>query len=416
MESEIGRVECLPQPEPGLTEARLVERAAGLRSKLREQQADSDRRGCYSEEIHEAFRSAGFYRILQPRMFGGYELAPRVYARVVMELSRGHPGAAWCFTLAGSHGFFVASHFPEAVQRELFGPAGEFRSPQVAGPCGTMRPVAGGYIVDGLFPFASGIPVSTHFIGGSLAPTPGGPPRHVAFVLERKDVEVLNDWGEGRFLGMQASGSNTVRVNGKFVPDRHVVGLDMLTSSEHAPQGTYGYRLHGNPMYTGVLLGWFNAEFAAILTGAAWAALDEFEDSARTKSLFGNPALKRMQDPFVQNLFGNCKALVEAAQVLTLEATDRYLQQAQRAAAESRPVTTRDTFEVWGLAQQACRLAGEAVTSLFHASGAATGRSDQRMQRYFRDIETYRLHIQSQPNLPTARGKVEFGLAKGIFD
>ena len=51
-----------------------------------------------------------------------------------------------------------------------------------------------------------------------------------------------------------------------------------------------------------------------------------------------------------------------------------------------------------------------------HASGASTGRSDQPLQRYFRDIEMYRLHIQNQPNLPTARGKVEFGLANGIFD
>ena len=259
----------LPQPEPGLTEEVLVARAAALRPLLRQQQADSDRRGHYSDELHEAFRRAGFYRILQPKMFGGYELAPRAFVRVVMEISRGHPGSGWCFSLAGSHGFFVAAHFPESVQRELFGSTGEFRSPQVAGPCGTMTTVAGGYIVDGVFPFASGVPVCTHFMGGSLAPTPGGPPRHVAFVLERKDIEILPDWGEGKFLGMQASGSNSVRVSGKFVPERHVVSLEMLTSSEFAPEGTYGYRLHGNPMYTAVLLGWFNTEFAAILTGAA---------------------------------------------------------------------------------------------------------------------------------------------------
>ncbi len=54
--------------------------------------------------------------------------------------------------------------------------------------------------------------------------------------------------------------------------------------------------------------------------------------------------------------------------------------------------------------------------TLFHASGASTSRSDQRVQRYYREIEIFCLHIQSQPTLPTARGKREFGLAKGIFD
>ena len=132
--------------------------------------------------------------------------------------------------------------------------------------------------------------------------------------------------------------------------------------------------------------------------------------------MFGNPTVKRMQDPFTQNLYGNTLGQVEAAQALTLAAADLYLEQLQRAAAEGRPVTSQETFEVWGLAQQACRLAGMPLTALFHASGASTGRSDQRMQRYFRDVEVYRLHIQNQPNLPTARGKIGFGLAKGIFD
>ncbi len=164
----------LPQPEPGLTAETLVERARAMVPVLREQQQANDWRGHYGEDIHEAFRQAGFYRILQPRMFGGYEMEPKVFLQVVMELSRGHPGAAWCFTLSGSHGFFIGGHYSEEVQRELFGAEGEFRSGQVVGPFGSMTPAEGGYVVDGVLPFASGCTVSTHFIGGSLAPQPEG--------------------------------------------------------------------------------------------------------------------------------------------------------------------------------------------------------------------------------------------------
>ena len=92
----------LPQPEPGLTAETLIARAAALRPLLREQQEESDARGRYSDAVHEQLLRGGFYRILQPRMFGGYELSLETYVRVVMELSRGHPAAGWCFTLAAS--------------------------------------------------------------------------------------------------------------------------------------------------------------------------------------------------------------------------------------------------------------------------------------------------------------------------
>ena len=169
-------------------------------------------------------------------------------------------------------------------------------------------------------------------------------------------------------------------------------------------------------MYTGVLLGWFIIEFAAILSGTAQAALDEFEEASHTKALTGDPLLKRKQDPFVQNLFGHCKGMADAAWALTLAAADLNLEHAHTVVREGRSVTSKETFHVWGLAQQAARLACETVERLFHASGASTGRTDQRLQRYFRDIEMYRLHIQSQSTIPTARGKVELGLASGLFD
>ncbi len=165
------RTAVLPQPEPGLTAETLIERAAALRPLLREQQAENDLRGYYSDELHAAFRKAGFYRILQPKMFGGYQFQPEVFLKVVMEIARGHPASGWCFTLAASHGYFVSSHWPLDVQRELFGESGEFAAPHVFGPAGSLTPAEGGYIADGVWPFASGVPVSTHFIGGALAPS-----------------------------------------------------------------------------------------------------------------------------------------------------------------------------------------------------------------------------------------------------
>ncbi len=405
----------LPQPEPGLDAATLILRAAALRPLLYAQQESSDRLGRYSDEVDQAFRKAGLYRIMQPRLYGGYQLPPEVFLKVVMEIARGHPAAAWCYTLAASHGYFVGGHWPKESQDELFGPDGEFAAAHVVGPFGTMTRAEGGYIVDGVFPFCSGITVSTHFIGGSLAPQPGGPPKHVFFCIPRETLTVLPDWGEGRFMGMQASGSNSVRLDNVFVPDRMVVDVNMMTSSEGFAAGSPGLKLHGDAMYQVVLVGWFHCEFGAILSGTARAALDEFETLARTKTMINNPQLTRMHDPFVQLLYGQCLGLADSARALTLAAVELYQDQIRKAARDRTPIRPVDTFEVWGMASNACKMACEAVERLFHAAGASAGRHDQRLQRYFRDIEMYRLHIQSQPLLPTTRGQVALDLPAGVF-
>jgi alkylation response protein AidB-like acyl-CoA dehydrogenase len=84
----------LPVPEPDLTPAELIARAAALKPLLRRQQAENDERGFYSQELHQAFLDAGLYRTLQPRMFGGYEFDIPTFYRAMLEISHGHPSPA----------------------------------------------------------------------------------------------------------------------------------------------------------------------------------------------------------------------------------------------------------------------------------------------------------------------------------
>lgn len=414
-ESSASRAPELAQPEPGLTPETMIARAAALRPLLRAQQDENDRRGHYSDELDCAFRKAGFYRILQPRHFGGYEFAPETFLRVIMAISRGHPGSAWCFTLAASHGYVIASHWPEAAQRELFGREGDFLAAHVVMGHSTVTPVPGGYEVDGFWPFASGIPVANHFIGGALAPTPSGVPRLVFFVTPRRNVDIVADWGGEASLGMQASGSNTVRLSKVFVPAHHVVDATMMVSSVATPDGTPGTRLYGNPMYLGVLAGWFACEFGAIFSGAARAALDEYLELVRARPMFANPQLKRVHDPIAQTTYGLAAALADSAEALTLAAVRLYQEQCRRAASEGVPIMPQDTFKVSGMGRQACFMACEAIEMLFHSAGASIARQGQRLGRYFRDAQMFRVHIQAQTVFPAQRAQLEFGLPVTLF-
>ena len=100
----------LPAPEPDLTPEELIKRAAALKLSIRETQNDDDARGCHSEAMEMEFRKAGFYRILQPKMFGGYEFDYPTFYRVMLEIASGNPGVAWCLSLAATHGLLIASH------------------------------------------------------------------------------------------------------------------------------------------------------------------------------------------------------------------------------------------------------------------------------------------------------------------
>ncbi|HWX78975.1 MAG TPA: hypothetical protein VNZ02_02705 [Steroidobacteraceae bacterium] len=392
--------------------AEITARAIEIGAKLRAQQDESDARGCYSDEIHRELLEGGFYRILQPRMFNGGGVDCETYIRVILELSRGHPGSGWCYALASSHALVVGAHFEEQVQRELFGSEGDFRAAFAAGPAGipTFERRDAGYRVSGLWAFASGIPVCTHFLGGAFIPGPDGAPAPVAFVVPRSSVEVLPDWGGDAAMGMQASGSNSVRLNGVFIPDRHIIRSPIgLLTTDSLSTGTPGTRLHGEGLFLGIIFGWFSCEFGAIFTGAARAALEEYERMMRAKPLLFDPQRMRMHDPELQRIFGEALCRADAAEALTLSATRLHVEQCDKWMKERRPITAADTLRVWGTAREGCRAACECVEMLFHSAGASGAKRGDRLQRYFRDVQMYRIHFQSQAITPMLRAQLRLG-------
>jgi 3-hydroxy-9,10-secoandrosta-1,3,5(10)-triene-9,17-dione monooxygenase len=330
-----------------------------------------------------------------------------------MELSRGHPAAGWCYTLASSHALVLGACFSEEAQRELFGADGDFRAAYAAGPAGKpeFERVAGGYRVSGLWPFASGIPVSTHFLGGAVIPDDSGTLRAIVFVVAKEQIEVLSDWGGDAVMGMQGSGSNSVRLTKVFIPDGHIAPSPIVRlSTEGLADGTPGTRLHREGLFLGLIFGWFSCEFGAILTGAARAACEEYARLLRVKPSFADPTRTRMHEPEFQRVYGEALCRADAAEALTLAATRLYVDQCALWMKSREPITAEDTLRVWGTSREGCRSACEAVEMLFQTVGAAVVRRGEPLQRYFRDVQMYRVHFQSQAFSPMLRSQVELGL------
>ena len=393
----------------------LIEKAASFVPRLRAEQDEADARGHYSKELHQEFLKAGFYRITQPKLFGGFEMELTTYYRVMLEICRGHPGAGWCFGLAGSHAFEVASHWPEQGQRELFA-GGDFVCPHRAPPMGTLTPAKGGYLMNGTWDYCSGIPHATHFIGGAWI-RDGGPPRVGHACVAKDKVTMLDDWGGDKTLGMRASGSNGVKVENVFVPEHHIGFLTPgLGSRLDDPKGTPGTKLHGNPMYLGQLAGPFHVTLIVPAIGAARAALDEYEQVLKTRKTLSVPQIPRFEHFDFQRAFGHALTLADAAEALMLKGCELYHHNCRRWARTGAAASLEDNMRLWGMLQHAGRMACEAVELLFQTAGSAAARRGSKLQRYFNDVAMYRGHSSSQfLAFGSGLARLRWGLPWGMY-
>src|SRR5262252_9506781 len=99
-------------PEPSLSPEEMLSRAQAMRSTLRERQALCEQLGRIPEETNDEFVRAGFYRIVQPRCFGGYEFDLMTFVRVMIEVSRGCVDSGWTLALTASHHAAFLAGFP----------------------------------------------------------------------------------------------------------------------------------------------------------------------------------------------------------------------------------------------------------------------------------------------------------------
>ncbi|WP_160331179.1 acyl-CoA dehydrogenase family protein [Bradyrhizobium macuxiense] len=407
---------ALPAPEPAITPQDLVDRAAAMRDVLRDTQDETDARGYFSEEINQRFVEAGFYRILQPKMFGGYEFDYETFFRVMVEISRGHPAAGWCLTLSASHAPVIASHWSEAAQIEIFGSSGHFAAPHRAVPGGTCLPAEGGYIISGVWPYSSGIPHSTHFFGATLLQT-SFPPRVLHFLVPRGQYTVLSDWGGDRTLGMRGSGSNSVKLENVFVPEHMTAFIDKMGVGQDLRDGTPGTRLHGNPMYLGMLMGPYHAALTSPIVGAALAAIDEYRDILLSQNTFAPPITKRLFETDFQVSYGRAIALTDAAEGVLIQAMRKHMDYCRRWAETGVPASPEENFRLWGMLQSGARLACDATELLFQTAGSTASRKGSKMVRYFSDAQMYRGHMSSQyQTFAKYIARCNLGLPTGFLD
>ncbi|GAA3000336.1 acyl-CoA dehydrogenase family protein [Actinokineospora diospyrosa] len=375
-----------PVPEPDLTPADVVARAEAIAATLVARQAETEQHTGYAQDTHEAFARAGLYRILVPRRYGGYEFGAETFMRVCLALARGCPSTGWMFLFGAAHALPVATLFDADAQQELFS-GGDFICPATVAPNGTAeRTPDGDWILDGTWPYCSGAPYATHFLGHCLArPDPDSEPEPMMFIVPRSQWERLDDWGAQ--LGLKGSGSHSIRVRRQRIPAKYTLRghLSQLSVTDGAP----GRLLHG-PEYGGGPLSFMLLELGVLAVGMARGALDAYEELLLARTTLFPPIVRRVEDPDYQYRYGEATGLISAAEAAALDAVRQWSALcAEGPAAFTRAAELRLAL----ISREAVRLCWRAVeTHLFPTAGSSAVRHGERIERVWRDMSTLHSH------------------------
>ena len=399
---------------PGMTPDELVARADAFRPRLLEEQAATEERSFYSEELHKAFADAGFYRILVPRRYGGLELDLPTFYRVITSIARGCPSTGWMLALGSAHALQAASYFSEAAQDEIFAAAhGHFlASASFAFQNARAEPVDGGYRISGTWHFCSGVPYATHHM--PLVPTGNGDERIVA-VVPREKFQMLDNWGD--LIGLKGSGSHSVVIEDAVIPAHHTITLDEWLAI--GVTSTPGYRLHGNPLYGGSFMAVALGELNSVQVGNAQAAIDEYERmlGRPTRQAAAAEGRERSRDPNHQRVLGLAIAYTDAAHSILMQCAELYHEYARDAMEGGEPFSAERTFRIYGQLMTAHKLCWEAGDLVFRAGSTTGARDGARLQRLWRDLCAFRTNGVHQLDFnATSIAQAHLGLPTDFFD
>jgi len=390
-------------PEPDLTPEEMLARADAMRDALRERQAAAEAAGNISAETNRALVDAGFYRVIQPRMFGGYGSDLPTYVRLVTAIARGCPETGWVLSLVLGHVHQLAT-FPLEAQQQAYGAKGEFRAPEVAAPQGRGRSVPGGYRVSGAWDYASGCAHATHILLAFVVddPAPGAPAMRMG-LFDRNDYQIVRNW---EVIAMQGTGSDRVVMEDVFVPACRAkpyppIGLSL-------PAEAYA----DAPLFHGPARPFILTESAAVVVGAAEGALDLYEESFRVRKATGPTGAPRVELAEYQLNYGRCRALIDTAKAAVLQAASDYMAAAQRTAATGDACDEDDARRMGLVILQAIHLAHEAVDIIFRTAGSSASKRDAMIGRYWRNIGVLRGHLAHQSDSAAINyGRTHFGLS-----
>lgn len=209
---------ALKDSESGLipTAEELIARARAMAPALRQRALQTTRDGDVSPETVAEMTAAGFFRVFQPRRYGGYEMQPDVFYEIQKVLAEACMSTGWIYGVLGCHPYQLAL-FADKAQQEVWGDNPDMLVSSTYQPVGKVEKADGGFYLSGRWGFSSGSSHCGWVLLGSIHFPEDGPPDLRTFLLPRTDYQVIK--GTWDVTGLQGTGSFDIVVDRVFVPE-----------------------------------------------------------------------------------------------------------------------------------------------------------------------------------------------------
>jgi 3-hydroxy-9,10-secoandrosta-1,3,5(10)-triene-9,17-dione monooxygenase len=351
---------------------------------LREDALEGDTQANLTARTVRILKNSHGTRLLQAKDLGGYEEHPNEFFDWVMAVGAEQPSAGWIAGVVGVHPWEISFMHPD-LQQEIFGEDPDTWTASPYAPFGRARPVEGGFLLSGEWPYSTGTDFCRWVILGGIVtdaagqPLPGPPDvRH--FVLPRGDYEIVDDsW---KVMGLKGTGSKNVRMQDVFVPGYRV------SESKKVAEGIYAEeRRPGIPLYAmrfGIV---FSAAIAAGTLGIAEGTLRrQREYVAGRVSVTGSVA---KTDPTYLSALAVAEADLDASKChFKCMVSDLYDQ-----VSTGNRITHAQALTFRRNQVRATDRVYESIAPLARLAGSAGIQESNELERWWRDLQTGITHI-----------------------
>jgi len=368
-----------PAAPPSLEE--LIARARDLVPGLRKRAAETETQRRVGADTARAFAEAGFFRVMQPQRFGGYELPFGTHTRIAAELGRGCASSAWVMSVIAVHSWIVGM-FPLEAQEEVWGTDDAALVATSFLPAGAkVERVAGGFILSGRWKFSSGVDLCRWAVPlVDLPPRgPGGKGELGLALIPLSDCKIEDTW---YVSGLAGTGSNDFVADGLFVPEHRIVPVSALKGGPSP-----GSAINPGPLYRLPLWTFFPFALIGAALGGARGSVEQVADGLSDRKSVAQVRLAEQQS--VQLRIARATAQINAAEALLLRDLATINLDANAGKIPELLERVRYRLDL----SYAAELCTQTVDTLFPLLGGRGLVATDPVQRAWRDVHAVQQHV-----------------------
>jgi len=332
-------------------------------------------------EVHSAFLNAGFYKIMQPKAYGGLELEFGSQTQLGIVLAQACGSSSWVATLLACHAWILGM-FPKQAQDDVWGInpnaliASSFMADQPK-----VKKVPEGLILSGRWKFSSGVDYSDWNILLAHCPDPNDSANKLSFyvLLPKKDYVIEDVWNSA---GMSGTGSNDIVLKEVLIPEHRLLNAMKLTGGQ-----TPGSEINKGYLYQQPMFGTFSFNLIGNVIGLAKGAANVVLESLKARTALTGATVSANQS--IKLRVAEALAEISAAQALV----ERNLQEIILSGKSQQAIDISTRARYRGENGFASKLCVSAVERLLPVLGARGLESENAFQRIWRDINAVSQHI-----------------------